>query len=186
MRSDVPKFRYWRGSWRPVKPGSWVGAVKRMIRVVVGRCELVLTWSPRRGYWVRRVESQDGRPTRDFVMPSARRGRMKPIVLGGASGDGQHHHLAEMESEILAKCFPLVQHCAVTRYEDGTVREPGEFKVRAQGASWEIQVVDYAGKAFFRVTAVKLDDAFAMACLLLETASAPWEVAKWLHKPRGK
>lgn len=111
---------------------------------------------------------------------------MKKVVIGGSPDDGGNNHLAPLESNVFSKLHPLVKHMALTRYEDGSLRTPGDMKIAAQGSSWKVQVVDIDGKAFFTAIGPTLDDALALASMLLESESAPWEVAKWLHAAAKK
>lgn len=91
-------------------------------------------------------------------------------------------HLAPMESNIFSKCHPLVSHCAATKYEDGEVRKPGWFTIRTRGSAWEIEIKDPDTCSRLVVIQASLDDALALASVLLESEEAPWEPDQWLMK----
>lgn len=98
---------------------------------------------------------------------------------------GQHKHLAPMESNVLAKCHALIAHCAATQFDDGTPRKPGWFTVRTRGAAWEIEIKDPETCSRLVVIQQSLDDALALATVLLDSEEAPWEADPWLAKAAG-
>jgi len=98
-------------------------------------------------------------------------------------------HLAPIETEVLNRCIPLVAHCAATKYDDGAPRKPGWFTVRTRGSAWEIEIKDPDTCSRLVVIQGTLDDALALATMLLDSEEAPWEPDPWLAKmnaPRGK
>lgn len=111
---------------------------------------------------------------------------MKRVKVGGATPDDGSSHLAGLETAVFGKLFPLVAHCAVTRYDDGQPRTPGQLQVKTQGSSWSVQVVDPDSCAFFTALATSLDDSLALASVLLESDNAPWEIARWLMAKKKK
>jgi len=109
---------------------------------------------------------------------------MKRVELGKQPSDGAASHLAAIESNVFAKLGSLVGHCCVTRYEDGTPRRPGWFTVKTMGAAWCVQVKDPDAAASFQATAQTLDDALALADLLLGSDEAPWEPDAFLKRSK--
>lgn len=94
----------------------------------------------------------------------------------------QPAHLAPMESDVLTRCMALVSHCASTKYDDGDARKPGWFTVRTRGSAWEVEVKDPDTASRLVVIQTTLDDALAMASMLLDAEEAPWEPDPWLAK----
>lgn len=89
-------------------------------------------------------------------------------------------HLAPVESNVFAKLMALVEHCAATKYDDGEARKPGWFTVRTRGSAWEVEIKDPDTACRLVVVQQTLDDALALAQVLLETEDAPWEPDQWL------
>lgn len=94
-------------------------------------------------------------------------------------------HLAPMESNVLAKCHALVAHCAATQFDDATPRKPGWFTVSTIGSAWKVEVKDPETCCRLTVIQQTLDDALALAAVLLEAEDAPWEPDPWLAKSQG-
>lgn len=95
-------------------------------------------------------------------------------------------HLAPIESDILSKCHALVAHCAATKYDDGTPRQPGWWTVRTRGSAWELEIKDPETCCRLVIVQQTLDDALALAQTLLETEDAPWEADQWLTAAKAK
>lgn len=90
------------------------------------------------------------------------------------------NHLAPVETNVFAKLMALVEHCAATKYDDGEARRPGWFTVRTRGSAWEVEIKDPDTASRLVVVQQTLDDALALAQVLLETEDAPWEPDQWL------
>jgi hypothetical protein len=88
-------------------------------------------------------------------------------------------HAAAVESVLFANLHSLVAHLAITRYDDGSARQPGTLLVRTVGASWQVTVKepDVSGQLIFN--APTLDDALAAAALALESDQTPWQPDPW-------
>lgn len=99
---------------------------------------------------------------------------------------GEAVHLAPMESVLLAKHHGLIAHCATRRYDDGDPREPGWLMIRTSGSAWSVVVKDPDTCSSFVASAPTLDDALALATLLLESDEAPWERDQWLQAASKK
>lgn len=112
---------------------------------------------------------------------------MKKKSSGPApAGADRPHHLAAVESTVFSRLFNLVQHCCVTRYDDGDARKPGWFTVKTMGSAWVVQVKDPDAAVSLSATAQNLDDALALADLLLGSEEAPWEPDPFLKAQRSK
>lgn len=99
----------------------------------------------------------------------------------GSSPDGPLH-VAAIESDVFTKLGGLVAHCAELRYDDGTSRKPGWFTVKTLGAAWVVQVKDPDSACGLTLTAQTLDDALALADLMVSADDAPWEPDPWLKR----
>lgn len=95
-------------------------------------------------------------------------------------------HVAALETNILRDLLPLVEHCAVKKYDDGDPREPGWIQVRTQGAAWSVTVKDPDTCTSFQAVADTLDKALETAALLLSCDDAPWERDIWLEQSKAR
>lgn len=91
-------------------------------------------------------------------------------------------HLAPVETVVFGKLMNLVAHCAETRYDDGEPRKPGWFTIKTMGAAWVVQVKDPDSCCQMMTTAATLDDALALADVLLGSDEAPWEPDPFLKR----
>jgi len=174
---------------------SWVSGVhqwlpERKVRVrviVVDRC-VICEYRPHVGIFAVAVGHRQGGWWRYRTVARPVWCPMKKVVVGMTSSPEGVAHLAPMESDVLSKHHAIVAHCAVIRYDDGSPRQPGSYQTSTMGPSWTIQVIDPDSCSFFRAVGQTHDEALALACLWLETGSAPWEPARWLHakKKPGK
>lgn len=107
-------------------------------------------------------------------------------------GDGEAGkpiHLAPMDTVLFKQFLPVLAHCAVNRYDDGTPRAPGYLIIRTDGAQWKMILKEPDVGLQLSLSAATFDDLFALACLFLEVDTAPWEsdpYAKGNGKPRKK
>lgn len=95
-------------------------------------------------------------------------------------------HLAAVESDLLSKLMPLVQHCCHTQYEDGSVRKPGWITLKTMGSAWVVEVKDPDSCSRLTVVQQTLDEALQLTSLLLESDEAPWEQDPWLKAAEAK
>lgn len=124
-----------------------------------------------------------GRPLREWSQPEWDVKRRSPNPT--ASKDGPAH-LAPVESNVFSKLMNMVGHCAETRYDDGEPRKPGWFTVKTMGAAWVVQVKDPDSCCQMMTTAATLDDALALADVLLGSDEAPWEPDPFLKRAEGQ
>jgi hypothetical protein len=84
-------------------------------------------------------------------------------------------HLAPVESDFFARLLGLVEHCAITQYDDGERRQPGWIMLKTLGSAWQIEAKDPDSGNKLPVTAATLDDALILMDALLRAEDAPWE-----------
>jgi len=109
---------------------------------------------------------------------------MKKKVSKAVMGDARHR--APVETELLKDCLPLIEHCAVVKYDDNDPREPGWITIKTQGAAWIVQVKDPDSCTSFSIVGETLDKALQSAALLLACDEAPWEPDSWLASSAAK
>lgn len=95
-------------------------------------------------------------------------------------------HLAAVETVLFKDHMPLLEHCCLRKYEDGTDREPGWITIKVTGAAWVIQVKDPDSATSFAAVADTLDKALDTAALLLAADEAPWEPDQWLARAKAE
>lgn len=97
-------------------------------------------------------------------------------------------HVAAVESRVFHGLHNLVAHCAVNRYDDKDPREPGYFTVKTKGPAWIVSVKDPDSSMSFETSGQTLDDALALADLLLGSDNAPFAHDAFLadRKPKKK
>jgi len=162
--------------------GQWLPRGIAWVDLICRRVVLRLEHVPFKGYCIRSVRPHGGGPADTlFVFPRPEFS-VKRIELGKQPSDGAAHHLAAIESNVLGGLPNLVSHCCVTRYEDGSARRPGWWTVKTMGAAWVVQVKDPDAAASLQATSGTLDDALALADLLLGSGDAPWEPDAFLKK----
>lgn len=172
-------------SRRMRRPCKWVSLRGGQFKMLTGKYKILLTWTPHYGLAAVGLERWSDGPPAGF-QPVWTRGvswMKKKKVKGEASGSV---HSAAIESSIFQALHSLIAHCAVTRYEDGDLRQPGWWTVTTAGPAWKVTVKDPDACASFVVTAPTADEALTMAALLLESDDAPWQHDKWLAKGQKK
>lgn len=146
-------------------------------------CFTVGIWyQPFRGYYPLALfpgRGGRGEPLSSWSQPRFTVKKRSPSAT--ASKDGPCH-LAPVESVVFSKLMNLVAHCAETRYDDGDPRRPGWFTVKTMGAAWCVQVKDPDSCCQMTTTAATLDDALALADVLLGADEAPWEPDPFLKR----
>jgi len=101
---------------------------------------------------------------------------------------GSDRHLAAMETAIFAQLMPLVEHCALVRYDDGDPRQGGWVRWGTLGAAWTLDVKDPDSEMSFRLVDSSLDKVWEAAALLLACDEAPFAPDPYLkgRKPSKK
>ena len=95
-------------------------------------------------------------------------------------------HLAPLESVVLGKFQGIISHCAVTQYDDGEPRKVGWVTLKTMGSSWVLEFKDPDSCSRLTVVSTTLDEALALAQVLLESEEAPWEPDPWLKSQETK
>lgn len=111
--------------------------------------------------------------------------KKRSTPTGAAAGDGVKH-LAAMESNVFHRLPALVAHCSVCRYDDGEARKPGWFTIKTMGSAWVVQVKEPDACLQLQATAQNLDDALALADLLVGSEEAPWEPDPFLKSAAAR
>lgn len=109
--------------------------------------------------------------------------KAKPREYSGEHGPS---HLAPIDSKVLSAFHNVIAHCCVVRYDDGTPRQAGWLTLKTQGQSWVVQVKDPDGACSLTAIASTLDDALAMADLLLGSDDTPWEPDRFLRAQQSE
>ena len=104
----------------------------------------------------------------------------------GSTGQPDASHLAAVETNLLHAHMGVVNHCAVTRYDDGDARKVGWVVIKTFGSAWQLEAKDPDTCCTLRVVQASLDDALALLNLLLESEEAPWEPDSWLQQTAAK
>lgn len=108
---------------------------------------------------------------------------MKKRTVPNQSGEaGGAQHLAAVESTVFSKLHNIVKHCCVTKYEDGSQRKPGWITIKTMGSAWVVQLKEPDAALQLSCTQQSLDDALALADVLLGSDEAPWEPDLFLAK----
>jgi len=103
-----------------------------------------------------------------------------------AGDDAAVRHIVAMESNYLAQLLPLVEHMAVTRYDDGDARMAGWVTIKTQGAAWVVQIKDPDSGNSFQVVDASLDKALEGASLMLACDAAPWSADPFLAQMKAR
>lgn len=130
------------------------------------------------------IRGAPGTPASSEIRRYGRPTVKKKTALSAAGGDARH--LAKMETDYFADLMPLVEHCAIMRYDDGEAREPGWVTIKTLGAAWVVQVKDPDAGVSFQFVSESLDKALEGATLLLACDDAPWQPDAFLKARKKK
>lgn len=171
------------GSWR--RPSRWMSRDVKIYDVAVGR--LVYHVCSRR-WWGCSVfaVSENGQVVWSYDGTGTYHGAFTMKRRTKAEGSPAVQHLAAMESVLFSKMHPLVAHCCCTQYDDGSARKPGWWTVKTMGSAWVVEVKDPDTCSRLVVVQQSVDDALALASILLESDEAPWEPDPWLKAAESK
>lgn len=95
-------------------------------------------------------------------------------------------HLAAMETEYLKDLMPIVEHLAVTQYEDGDARKTGSITIETYGSVWQIRVKDHDSLQEMKVQAKTLDEALLNLAIYMSSEDAPWMPDEWARREAEK
>lgn len=169
-----------RRRWR--RPRRWSPRKSHGLTVIFLDFKLKCWYVPRRGYYPHALVRLGGGPIAGVLFAPPGFGAMKRKIVGGGPSSTLASHLAPLESAVFGKLFNLVSHCCVTKYDDGEPRQPGWFTVKTSGSAWVVQVKDPDGCCQMSAIGNTLDDALALADLLLGSDEAPWEPDPWAKR----
>jgi len=164
----------------------WTRRRKTWYDLQVGRYAMLVAYIPFRGFFLRTLRRRGAsllQVLHVWPMPEL---SMKRVNSQKQGPQGGATHLAAVESGVFAKLMSLVAHCCTVKYDDGEPRRPGWFTVKTQGAAWTVQVKDPDSCSQLQATAQSLDDALALADLLLGSEEAPWEPDPFLKRTQKK
>lgn len=169
--------------WR--RPRKWLSRDAKVYSVVVNRTLYLLVakrWWGVSAY----LAVKDGREVWPYVREGVFNGTFQMKRRDPASSKSDAQHLASCESVLFSKLHPLVAHCCCTKYDDDTARKPGWWTVKTMGSAWVVEVKDPDTCSRLVVVQQTLDDALALASVLLESDEAPWEPDPWLKANEAK
>lgn len=184
----VPDYRCARGDRAVLgkRPRQWLRQEGSWLALKWG-CKVLNVWyEPWWGWSVFDLITFVGTEVRDVIYFPELGAMMKRRSVGAAAEGSKHTHLAPVESDILSSCPNVIAHCAVTRYDDGTPRQPGWVTVKTMGSAWVLEAKDPDAAARVTATGDSLDNALALLELLLGAEEAPWESDPWLRQRSAK
>lgn len=167
-------------------PRHTVGRSEVWFEVHRGRYVLTVQFRPWRGLCCRSVRILGEDPNSRLLVIPPPEFSMKKVLENSAAVACTAAHLAAIDCTAFSQFPALVAHCCVVRYDDGDARQPGWFTVKTRGAAWIVQVKDPDSCCQLQATGNSLDDAMALAELLLSSDQAPWEPDLWLKRQNGK
>lgn len=147
---------------------------------------LEMWYQPRRGWMPTSLTIRRGGQVTEQKFPSLKVLMMKRKVVGKSQPKDGVAHLAPLESQVFQALHSLVAHCAVVRYEDGESRKPGWITIKTMGAAWIIQLKDPDAAAQLQVVGDTLDNALALASMMLDSDDAPWEPDPFAKRTQAK
>lgn len=168
-----------RQGW--TRPRRWAAKCEHDLIVSFLDKEWHCRYARGRGYYplsATRVSGQDRVVLAQYDRPEW---KMKRKAVGGGASESPHRHLAAVETNVFGRLMNLVEHCSVTKYDDGSPRKPGWFTLKTLGSAWVVQVKDPDGCCQLNATAQTVDDALALADVLLGSEEAPWEPDPFLR-----
>jgi len=182
----VKYARAWTRHASGTKPGHYAPRRPFTLLLVAKRFTAEVGYIPRRGYYPRATYTGPDRSVCTATYPGVSELGMKKRQVKGKAGADAAVHLAPMESVVMGSLHNIIAHCATTRYEDGDPRVPGWITVKTFGSGWVVTVKDPDAGLSLSATAATLDDALALADLLLGSEDAPWEVDQFLQARKPK
>jgi len=172
--------------WCRCPPRRWAPRRVAWYRLRLRSLDLVVCYQPFRGFHLRSVVKRGGPLVDRLYVFAPPEFSMKKVQPGKQGSEGGPHHLAAIEATALTSFPNLVAHACILRYEDGTPRRAGWWTVGTSGAAWTITIKDPDSCCQIRVNSQTLDDALALADLLLGSEEAPWEADPWAQQQAKK
>lgn len=151
----------WRNLWFELTTRPFVGIA------------VTATWNEQRGSRFQRP------PDQVWEFPNVK----KKSTSSAGSTD---RHLAALESSLFAQHLPLLEHCAVIRYDDGDPRLSGWLRLGVLGGAWTLDVKDPDTEMSFRLVDASVDKLWDAAALLLACDEAPFSADPYLKGRNGK
>lgn len=159
--------------------GAWVKLIRRrnlwfeLTSVPWVGMAVTALWNESRGSRFQRP------PDQRWELPEVKK---KSSVAAGSPD----RHLAALESSLFAQHLPLLEHCAVVRYDDGDPRVTGWLRLGVLGGAWTLDVKDPDTEMSFRLVDQSVDKLFDAAALLLACDEAPFQADPYLKGRNGK
>lgn len=140
---------------------------------------ILMDWVPYEGIWPWKLfrGGPDGELLRTNDRPEKPMAMKKRQALGLA--DVAPVPLSS-ETKLFAKYPKLVGFLIDTKYDDGSIRQPGEWRLANKKLWLTLTLLDPDSGMQLPCTGSTLDDAFSLAEKLLGAEDAPWEVNRWL------
>jgi len=172
----------------------WTGSVGRIRRggvrlpkgaskfwIVKGDEKFLVDFIPYKGYAVVGLAPRHFAyvGTADFMYQWERASMKKKAPSSGGSGA---RHMAAMETALFAQHLPILEHLAITSYEDGDPRTTGYITLSTRGAAWHVAVKDPDSMMSFNLTSMAFDKLLDDLALILGCEEAPWEPDSWLQR----
>lgn len=159
------------------KPRRWLGRRRAWWYHIVGRRRYTMTFLPRCGVGVTACSTWDVEQAW-FTTYWERVGWLvkRPKLTSTSSG---HAPLPGPGSHFGSRWTPLCVFAAAGQYDDGSVRQPGYWTMRASPLGWVVTMVDPSAEARLQVIGATVDEALDLACLMLEADDAPWMPDLW-------
>lgn len=95
-------------------------------------------------------------------------------------------HLAPVETTLFKDFMPIIEHLAMTQYEDGDPRKVGRISLTTFGGVWQAEVKDPDTVQQMRLTAQTFDDLILLLAVQLGSEDAPWEPDTWAMQQAKK
>jgi len=163
------------------KPRCFLSRHWTVYKCVCGRLTI---WVVGRKWWgltaFKLSRTGDVRPLLDGFTSFGDLPPMKRKTTAAETTDAAH--LAAVESTLLGKLHPIVAHCCVTKYDDGTARKPGWITIKTMGSMWVVEAKDPDSSCRLTACQPTLDDALTLIALMLDQDNAPWENDPWLKR----
>lgn len=155
--------------------------------VWIGAIRITLDMRVKDGYVpvaVKREGSAEREVWSVIAFKAARRRKVKKkIALSPAE---VKRHLAPMETEVLREFMPIIEHLAITQYDDKDVRQVGRMTLQTKGSVWQVILKDPDSCQEMVVNGQTLDEVLALTARLVSSEEAPWQPDVWAMQQKKK